>query len=154
MIFSLKRDLNLLDGAPWFKTGFSESTITGFIQIHYPPHPYLGLNFVDFYLGASPCCPHANAAIFAAVRAESGRHLNIKLSQQNVVSDLRNHPVRLLPLQESMVKIKDCLVENKRHIRFGNWSSNDVSTSQHCERETFMNEMENDRYFVLGANND
>ena len=30
-------------------------------------------------------------------------------------------------LQESMTKIKACLVDNKKHIRFGDWNGNDVS---------------------------
>ena len=30
--------------------------------------------------------------------------------------------------QESLTKIKACLVDNKKHIRFGEWNSNDVSS--------------------------
>ena len=31
--------------------------------------------------------------------------------------------------QESLTKIKACLVDNKKHIRFGEWNSNDVSSN-------------------------
>ena len=51
------------------------------------------------------------------VREEDGRKRDLIITQSLFSS-----------LQESMTKIKECLVDNKKHIRFGSWNGSDVSS--------------------------